>query len=212
MAGERDSDNIRNLREAYQAQSPEQISQRYDEWASDYETNMANVGYAHPAVVAAMLARHLPPGDEAILDAGAGTGLLSELLSALGYSHLVGIDASQQMLSRAKAKGLYRELRKMFIGDALDFADNQFAATVSAGVFTEGHAPLSGLDDLIRVTRPGGYLIFSIARVYLEETFDAKQNAREAQGRWRLVDASGRYNSTPLEGEIPARVFVFQIT
>ncbi len=209
--GKHHGDNTQNLREAYRSQSPDEIAQRYDHWAPEYETHMANVGYAHPAVTAAMLARHLAPGDEAILDAGAGTGLLGELLVALGYSHLVGIDASREMLARAKVKGHYRELQRMFIGEDLDFADDRFAATVSAGVFTEGHAPLSGLDDLLRVTRPGGYLVFSIARVYLEGAFDAKRRALEAQGRWRLVDASERYNSTPLEGEIPARVYVFQV-
>jgi len=28
--------------------------------------------------------------------------------------------------------------------------------TTSAGVFTDGHAPMDGFDELIRVTRPGG--------------------------------------------------------
>lgn len=209
--GKRCVDNVRNLREAYRSRSPEEISDRYDQWAPDYETHMSNVGYAHPAVTAAMLTRYLPPGDEAILDAGAGTGLLGELLTALGYSHLVGIDASREMLALADSKGCYRELEKMFIGEELDFTDDRFAATVSAGVFTEGHAPLSGLDALVRVTRPGGYLVFSVARAYLEETFEAKHRELEAQGQWRLVDASERYNSTPLEGDIPARVYVFQV-
>ncbi|HCX88490.1 MAG TPA: SAM-dependent methyltransferase [Gammaproteobacteria bacterium] len=205
------ADNTRGLRDAYSARTPDEVAACYDSWAPDYETHMSNVGYAHPAVVAAMLARHLPPGDGAILDAGAGTGLLGELLVTLGYSNLTGIDASREMLARAAAKQIYRELHPMIIGGELDFSDDRFAATVGAGVFTEGHAPLSGLDDLIRVTRPGGYLVFSIARNYLEETFDPKQRGLETAGRWRLLDTSKCYNSTPLEGDISARVFVFQV-
>ena len=33
-------------------------------------------------------------------------------------------------------------------------ADDRFAAVIAAGVFTDGHAPLDGLDELVRVTRP----------------------------------------------------------
>ena len=79
-------------------------------------------------------------------------------------------------------------------------------------MFTEGHAPLSALDELVRVTRPGGYLVFSVARVYLEGDFDEKSAALEKAGRWRLRDASRHYNSTPLDDEIPARVYAYQVT
>ncbi len=211
MADDSPADNTRQLKKAYSARSPEEIRDCYDQWAADYEAHMGNVGYAHPAMVAAMLSRHLPPGDDPILDAGAGTGIMAELLVAMGYSHLVGVDASAKMLALAADKSRYRELRQMVLGRHLDFADDHFAAVVSAGVFTEGHAPLHGLDELVRVTRAGGYVVFSIARAYLEGSFDEKRKSLEAAGRWRFVDASRRYNSTPLEGDIPARVYAFQV-
>jgi SAM-dependent methyltransferase len=175
-------DSTRHLRKAYTARSPEEIAEYYDQWAVDYETHMKNVGYARPAMVAAMLSRHLPPGDAPILDAGAGTGLLADLLLAMRYSQIVGIDASPEMLALAERKRAYRELHQMILGEALRFLDDRFAAVVSAGVFTEGHAPLSGLDELIRVTRSGGYLVFSIARTYLEGPFEVK---RVALARYR---------------------------
>jgi SAM-dependent methyltransferase len=199
------------LKKAYSARSPQEIRECYDQWAADYEVHMGNVGYAHPAMVAALLARHLPPGDDAVLDAGAGTGIMAELLVAMRYSHIVGVDASAEMLALAADKIRYRELHQMVLGQPLDFADDRFAAVVSAGVFTEGHAPLCGLDELIRVTRAGGYVVFSIARAYLEGSFDEKRKSLEAAGRWRFVDASRRYNSTPLEGDIPARVYAFRV-
>ncbi|GMQ95973.1 MAG: class I SAM-dependent methyltransferase [Gammaproteobacteria bacterium] len=204
-------DNTRQLKKAYAARSPEEIRQLYDRWAADYEDHMRNVGYAHPAMVAAMLSRHLPPADDPILDAGAGTGIMAGLLVAMGYSHIVGVDASAKMLALAADKNLYRELRQMVLGRPLDFADQHFAAVVGAGVFTEGHAPLAALDELVRATRSGGYVVFSVARAYLETSFEEKRKSLEAAGRWRFVDASRRYNSTPLEGDIPARVFAFQV-
>ena len=204
--------STRQLHRAYGAKTARELAEYYDGWAADYENHMSNVGYAHPAMVAAMLARHVPAGDEPILDAGAGTGIMAELLAAMRYEHLVGFDVSAGMLERAARRGRYRELQRMVLGEPLAYADDTFAAVVSAGVFTEGHAPLSALDELIRVTRPGGYLVFSIARVYLEGEFDDRAAALEKAGRWRPRDASRRYNSTPLEDEIPARVYVYEVS
>jgi len=204
-------ENTRQLRKAYTSTSAEEIRRYYDEWASDYEAHMGNVGYTHPAMVAAMLSRHVPPGDDAILDAGAGTGIMAELLVALGYPNVIGIDNSPRMLAIAANKEKYRDLRQMTLGEPLDFADDQFAAVVSAGVFTQGHAPLSGLNELIRVTRPGGHIVFTISRTYLDGIYDEKGRALESEGRWHFVDVSERYNSTPLEGELMARVQVYRV-
>ena len=170
-----------------------------------------NVGYTHPAMVAAMVARHVPPTDAAVLDAGAGTGVLGEILRALGYARLDGLDASAGMLRIAGLKKNYRELSLQFLGQPLDYADNRFALVASSGVFTQGHAPLAGLDELLRVTRPGGHLVFSIARTYLDGPFDDKRAELEAAGRWRFIAASERYNSAPLEDELISQVFVFEV-
>ncbi|MCK5364390.1 MAG: class I SAM-dependent methyltransferase, partial [Gammaproteobacteria bacterium] len=106
------------------------------------------------------------------LDAGAGTGIMAEILTAMGYPNIVGIDNSPKMLAAAANKKKYRDLHQMILGEALDFADDHFAAVLSAGVFTEGHAPLSRLDELIRITRAKGHIVFSISRTYLEGSFE----------------------------------------
>jgi SAM-dependent methyltransferase len=210
MAGEDPLKHTRQLRKAYTSRSAEEIREYYDDWAGDYETHMGNVGYTHPAMVAAMLSRHVPPSDVPILDAGAGTGIMAELLVTMGYPNVVGIDNSPKLAVAANKKK-YRDLRQMTLGEPLDFADDNFAAVVSAGVFTEGHAPLSGLDELIRVTRAGGHIVFTISRTYLEGSFDEKAKALEAARRWQFADVSERYNSTPLEGELMARVQAYRV-
>ncbi|MCP4334674.1 MAG: class I SAM-dependent methyltransferase [Gammaproteobacteria bacterium] len=172
---------------------------------------MKNVGYTHPAVVASMVARHVGPSDERALDAGAGSGVLGEILSALGFTNLSGLDASTGMLKIAGLKSNYRDLSHQFLGQPLSFDDDCFALVASSGVFTQGHAPLDGLDELIRVIRPGGHLVFSVARTYLDGPFDAKREQLEAAGLWRFVDASERYNSAPLEDTLISQVFVFQV-
>ena len=211
MADDDPLKHTRQLRKAYTSESAEEVRAYYDDWAGDYEAHMGSVGYTHPAMVVAMLARHVPATDEPVLDAGAGTGIMAELLLALGYPNVVGIDNSPEMLAVAAKKKKYRELRQMTLGEPLDFADDHFAAVVACGVFTQGHAPLSGLDELIRVTRPGGHIVFTISRTYLDGLFDEKGEALETAGSWTRVDVSERYNSTPLEGELMSRVQAYRV-
>jgi len=199
------------LHRAYHAKDSQEAAEVYDDWAAEYEQHMKNVGYTHPAVVASMVARHVAPTDERALDAGAGTGVLGEILSALGYTNLSGLDASTGMLKIAGLKKNYRDLSHQFLGQPLGFDDDCFALVASSGVFTQGHAPLDGLDELIRVTRPGGHLVFSMARTYLDGPFDEKRRQLEQAGLWRFVDASERYNSAPLEDTLISQVFVFQV-
>jgi len=210
MTGSDSDKNVSQLHKAYDARTLEELSESYDQWAEEYETHMQNVGYTHPAMVTAILSRHLPAGARPILDAGAGTGIMGELLSAMGYGEIVGFDASNDMMAAARAKNIYIALEQMFLGRPLDFPDNHFAAVTASGVFTQGHAPLSGLDELVRVTRPGGLLVFSLGPVYLGEAFAEKRKALEAAGLWRFVDASKPYNSTPLADALTCQVFAFQ--
>ena len=130
------------LHRAYQSGDARETADVYNDWAAEYEAHMKNVGYTHPAMVAAMVARHVAPTDEAVLDAGAGTGVLGEILRALGYANLYGLDASEGMLEIAGLKKHYRELAHQFLGQPLDYDNDCFALVASSGVFTQGHAPL----------------------------------------------------------------------
>lgn len=204
--------NTRPLHNVYASNSADETAGIYDGWADNYEEHMGGVGYSHPAMVAAMLTRHQKAGPTAILDAGAGTGIMAGILGALGYPVIYGFDASQGMLEHARAKGSYKDLRPGLLGETLDYETNQFAACVASGVFTQGHAPLDGLDELVRVTRPGGHIVFSVARVYLGEVFKTKAHALEQAGKWHPVDASERYDSTPLSNDaLMAQVYAFQV-
>ena len=83
---------------------------------------------------------------------------------------------------------------------------------MASGVFTQGHAPLDGLDELVRATRPGGQIVFSISRTYLGDVFEAKARALEGSGKWRRLDATKRYNSTPFgEDVLMSQVFAFVV-
>ena len=141
------------LARVYGASDNEVLERAYDEWAGEYDGDVGALGYLNPAVVAGMVGRHLAADAGEILDAGAGTGIIGEVLAAVGYGPLVAIDLSEGMLEIARAKGAYAECRRMVLGERLDFADDRFAAVTASGVFTVGHAPSDAYDELARVTR-----------------------------------------------------------
>ncbi len=210
-----DDDREAWLGKVYGAADDRELVAHYDAWAEDYDEDLTSFGYRHPALVVAMVARYVAVDDGPILDAGVGTGLLGELLSVLGYGDLAGIDMSDGMLAKARAKGVYRELANMVLGEPLVFPDNRFAATISTGVLTVGHAPPTALDELIRVTRAGGYLIFTITTVACDQAgFAQKMQALEDRAMWQRREITPPYVSLPAtrsEASQTAHVFVYRV-
>jgi predicted TPR repeat methyltransferase len=207
------SERPERLRGVYGARNSEELAKLYDEWAADYERDVLGYGYTTPAIMAGFLGRHVASGDGRVLDAGVGTGIMGEILVPLGYENLTGIDLSRIMLDLAHEKGVYRELRQMELGESLDLPDDAFHATVAAGVFSAGHAPPGSFDELVRVTEPGGHVIFSVRDdVYTGEGFEEKLEALANDGSWRLVEESRPYRQLPLaDPDLKARIFVCRV-
>ena len=91
--------------------------------------------------------------------------------------------------------------------------DAAYAAVSSTGVFTEGHAPASSLDDLVRIVRPGGFVIFTVRDSVLETGgFRAKFAELERSGRWMKVEESPSFRAFAVaEPEVTVKAFVFRI-
>ena len=198
---------------ATSAKSSQELAEIYDNWAEDYERRILGYGYSTPAVTAGFFCRYVKPEEGAVLDAGAGTGIMGPILAPLGYRDQVGIDISSRMLELAREKGVYRDLRQMELGGQLDFPTDAFAAVVSTGVFAAGHAPPQSFEDLIRVTKSGGYIIFSVRTdVYLDEGFKEKQEALQREGRWQLVEVTEPFSHLRYENpELKVQVFAYQV-
>ena len=162
------------LETVFHANSREALAQSYDQWAETYDADMQGIGYVHPAVIVGLVARYIKKYDAMILDAGVGTGRIGHLLSILSYSNLIGIDMSDGMLARAKARNIYIELKNQALGEALDFASASIGCIVSTGTFTTGHAPASAFDELVRIAKPRAVLIFTVGTVAWEEAGFAK--------------------------------------
>ena len=198
---------------ATSATSSQEVAEIYDNWAEDYERRILSYGYSTPAVTAWFFGRYVRPEDGPVLDAGAGSGMMGQVLAPHGYQELVGIDVSHNMLELARRKGVYGDLRQMALGGPLDFPTDAFAAVVAAGVFAAGHAPPESFEELIRVTRPGGHVIFSVRTdVYEEGGFKDKQEALEGEGRWRLVEASEPFSHLRFEDpDLKVQVFAYRV-
>ena len=76
----------------------EELTEKYDNWAKDYDAELQrDFQYVGPQRTAEFLARYVSR-EAKILDAGAGTGLVGEVLAKIGYQNLVAMDLSEGML------------------------------------------------------------------------------------------------------------------
>lgn len=198
------------LEQVYAAGTPEELAVAYAAWSNDYDRETLSLGYCLPFVITGWVARHVRTGSGPLLDAGCGTGLSGPCLKALGYE-IEGLDFSEKMLAFAKARGVYAVLKQAALGERLPWPDGHFAAVFSTGVFTEGHAPASSLDELVRITRPGGHAIFTVRDTVLERGGFREVFARlEKAGRWRMVEESPFFRAFAIaEPEVLVKTFVF---
>jgi SAM-dependent methyltransferase len=199
---------------AFGAKDIDELGGRYADWADTYDAENAAAGFRMPQLCSAFFARYVPVGASPVLDAGCGTGLAGDCLHVLGHRDIIGIDLSEPMLDHAARLGIYSSLHRMVLGEHLDFPDCHFAAILASGVFTEGHAPHSSFDELIRIARPSGCLIFNVRDdIYEERGFRERQDELEAAGVWRLRERSDRFRPfTIKEPDIFARIFVYEKT
>jgi predicted TPR repeat methyltransferase len=212
---ENDESIMPELNTLYNAESLETLRAHYDAWAQHYEEDAKLLGRMLPPIVAGMVGKHAPAGCVGpVMDVGCGTGVMGQILTTLGYGPVDGIDLSPGMLEVAAQKSVYRGFHEAAIGpDRLQITTGHYSMCIAVGVFTLGHAGPEAFDELVRVTRRGGVLIFSASMPVLDDAFQAKIQRLCDQGKWRLLEASPPFptllNSPDrLEG----RVFAYERT
>lgn len=109
------------------------------------------------AMIGELYARHAPK-DGRILDVGCGDARLSKMLPARSY---VGCDYTREFPGRASSVIVNAS------ADALPFPDASFECTLAIGLLAscaETSQPI--VDELLRVTAPGGCLIINTVRQF----------------------------------------------
>lgn len=103
-----------------------------------------------------------PEAGDRILDVGCGPGhdvrMLVELVGEGG--EVVGVDNSQSMIETARAEATGQARVRFEVDDALDlsFEDDSFDAARADRVLQHLESPTTAIDELRRVTRPGGWI------------------------------------------------------
>ena len=175
---------------------PENVSAYYRDWVETYDRDVAQSGYSGPQIAAEILRRQVPDTGLSLLDAGCGTGLVGKLLAPAGYARIDGFDLSGPMAERARESGAYREVRggvdMLRAGE--HYADASYDLVLSIGVFTLGHVPPEALAVLVRIVRPGGWLLVSARTHYydqsnLQDVVDAEIEAGRIEQVALLRDA-----------------------
>lgn len=192
-----------------------ELAERYDRWATEYDADLdEGYGWTGPKRAVEYFKRHVPSRESMILDAGAGTGLVGALLAREGYRNLIAMDLSERMLGEARKKNAYLECHQMVMGNPLAYENAYFDAVVSVGVLTVGHAPPGSLDELVRITGHGGYILFSLRpEVYHEGGFKEKQDYLETEGKWKLVEVSPEYRALARgEEDLIYQIWIYRVT
>ena len=152
------------LKTVYSETSSLKLNKHYKKWSNSYDQDMKEWGYAYPVQLKKILNKNLKlKKGIKILDAGCGTGYVAEALIELKFKNIVGIDFSRAMLEIAKQKKIYFRLICQSLNETIKLRSNQFELVVCTGVLTSGHVGPNSIQELIRVVKPQGYFVCSIA-------------------------------------------------
>ncbi len=170
---------------------PEETRDAYKDWAENYDDDtVEGMGYVAPAVASDKLRALLPDTSIRILDAGCGTGLAGVELNRRGYQNVDGMDLSPDMLTVARRKEVYDDLREADMTETLDYPDNAYDAIICVGAFTHAHVGPKGFDELVRITRPGGGIVATVHEdVWDEDKYADYLKKLEASGKAKIREA-----------------------
>ena len=162
------------LKTVYSETSSSKLNKHYKNWANLYDTDMSSWGYAYPLQLNKILTNKLKLKKTIkILDAGCGTGYVAEVLSKLNYKNITGIDFSEEMLAIARSKKIYKKLMCQSLNEKIELRSKQFELIICTGVLTSGHVGPSAINELVRLLKPQGFFVCSIAEsVYKKNGFE----------------------------------------
>ena len=162
------------LKTVYSETSSSKLNKHYKNWANLYDTDMSSWGYAYPLQLNKILTNKLRLKKTIkILDAGCGTGYVAEVLNKLNYKNITGIDFSKEMLTIARSKKIYKKLICQSLNEKIELRSKQFELIICTGVLTSGHVGPSAMYELVRLVKPQGFFICSIAEsVYKKNGFE----------------------------------------
>ncbi|MEM6972078.1 MAG: class I SAM-dependent methyltransferase [Pseudomonadota bacterium] len=150
------------LKDVYQIKGAESARDFYDGWARDYDAEMARQRFVTPRRCAEALKQCAGSVEGAVVDLGCGTGLAGIALAEAGFHMIDGYDLSQGMLAKARAKGVYRDLRQIDLSQPIDLSPGTYDHAVAVGVLSPDLMPVTVIDQILQVLNPAGVFVFSV--------------------------------------------------
>ncbi|MBW3620493.1 MAG: methyltransferase domain-containing protein [Actinobacteria bacterium] len=137
----------------------DQLREAWDALADGFDRHLTPHTIAFGQEIVSRL--ELGPGRR-VIDIGAGSGAVAIPAARTG-AEVVAIDLAPTMIerltARARAEGLATLSAEVGDGTALDVGDDRFDVAVSLNGVTVFPDLTAGLDEMVRVTRPGGEVV-----------------------------------------------------
>lgn len=185
MSGDDPKEGDRLLQQAYSLGTPDTHVDFYRDFAESYDTTYAaGLGYIYPqGIVSVLTGQTRPQG--AILDIGCGTGLVATAIRMVEAGAVIdGVDISPDMLEKARLKGDYRDLIEADLTGDFSHVPTDYAAIVSAGVFTFGHLGPDVIPQMIGLCQPGAVAALGVnSRFFAEKGFRDVLDDLATEGR-----------------------------
>jgi len=141
----------------------------YDTWSDKYEDDLVIIGNYNGYVKCAEAFLRLGLSHQvSILDLAAGTGLLGRELAANGYTTIDGLDKSLGMLGQARKQSIYKNYIHASVDGlgTIPVNNDSYDVIVCSNGFAPGQIYPSAFPELLRVIRPGGYILIAMKDGY----------------------------------------------
>ncbi|XP_053215032.1 uncharacterized protein LOC128398228 [Panonychus citri] len=212
MSTEKDMYNY--IEETLKPMAQEDCTKMYADWSDKYEEDMPGCSYNAPKGTADRFAELNLPKDSKILDCGAGTGLLGQALSDLGYTNIEALDGCEKMLEKAKLKNIYKNVTISYVGPEIELPieAETFDALIMVGVFCPGHFPMDigTYKQFLKLLKKGGIISWGMANpdryaerdsTYADKGFDKIIEGLVSEGLVEIVDDHPKNLPDYLKGE-----------
>ncbi|XP_045103455.1 uncharacterized protein LOC123499492 [Portunus trituberculatus] len=174
--------------------SSKDVVASYNDWSTSFEAIIEQGIYTAPVIALKEVLGHVSPESRAattVLDVGAGTGWLGARLHEEGFRHIHALEPSEGMRSKLRKKGVYTREFPVPLGTGkCSIPSDTYDVVISSGSFDEGHIPVNGLDELVRVTKKGGLvvIVMLLKKLNPTEPFTGKLEPHmeelERKGAW----------------------------
>ncbi|XP_077965824.1 methyltransferase-like protein 27 [Styela clava] len=163
------------------ADSPEEINKRYSKWADTYDVDKIVLCSVANGELAKNSLKHIKNDESALLlDLAAGTGLVAKAFLSQGYKGIMNaMDWNEEMLEKAKQKGLYRKHICWQITSEvqLPVGVGSYDTVTCGGALASKQLEARCIPNMARCLKPGGIIVFNTRKTEANKEFVLKLNS-----------------------------------